>query len=152
MVENNKETKARSIVKSYVNSMAPEGPTERDVSETPNKLTASNAGKPVNAVAKKDDSSAETKKLQQQYELMSKALTKLSEQQNASAKTLQSTQTENRELQKVCNSLKASHSTLKAGNDELNKANVQLKKKLESLEKVSETKLTFERLAQKNKE
>ena len=159
----NKQEDAKSIVQSYVNSLAPE--------EVSDKLTASNAGKsvpvkaaaaPVKAVkavktvaapvAMYDATSAQTKALNEKLELMSKALTKLSEQQIESAKTLKATQTENKELQKGYSSLKASHSTLKADSNDLIKTNAQLKKEIDILKKETQTSLGFARMTKKNKE
>ena len=146
----NKQADAKSIVQSYVNSLAPE--------EVSDKLTASNAGKsvPVKAaaapVAKYDATSAQTKALNEKLELMSKALTKLSEQQIESAKTLKATQTENKELQKGYSSLKASHSTLKADSSDLIKTNAQLKKEIDILKKETQTSLGFARMTKKNRE
>ena len=85
-------------------------------------------------------------------ELMSKALTKLSEQQIDSAKTLKATQAENKELQKGYTALKASHSTLKVGSDDLIKTNAQLKKEIDGLKKETQTSLGFARMAKKNRE
>ena len=146
----NKQADAKSIVQSYVNSLAPE--------EVSDKLTVSNAGKsvPVKAaaapVAKYDATSAQTKALNEKLELMSKALTKLSEQQIESAKTLKATQTENKELQKGYTALKASHSTLKADSSDLIKTNAQLKKEIDILKKETQTSLGFARMTKKNRE
>jgi len=151
----NKQADAKSIVQSYVNSLAPEEAASKPV---PVKAAAApvkevKAVKAVAApVAKYDTSSTQTKALNEKLELMSKALTKLSEQQIESAKTLKATQTENKELQKGYSSLKASHSTLKAESNDLNKTNAQLKKEIDILKKETQTSLGFARMTKKNKE
>ena len=150
-----KQADAKSIVQSYVNSLAPEEAASKPV---PVKAAAApvkevKAVKAVAApVAKYDTSSTQTKALNEKLELMSKALTKLSEQQIESAKTLKDTQTENRELQKGYSSLKASHSTMKAESNDLNKTNAQLKKEIEILKKETQTSLGFARMTKKNRE
>ena len=151
----NKQEDAKSIVQSYVNSLAPEEAASKPV---PVKAAAApvkevKAVKAVAApVAKYDSSSDKTNAFNEKLELMSKALTKLSEQQIESAKTLKATQTENKELQKGYSLLKASNSTLKASYEEVTKMNVQLEKKVDILEKETQTSLGFARMAKKNRE
>ena len=136
-----KQADAKSIVQSYVNSLAPEEAPDMQNLKASKNLTASNAGKsvPVRAAAapvvKNDNSSAE---LNEKLELMSRALTKLSDQQKISAN-------ENKQLQK-------GYTSLKASNDELNKKNVQLKKQLDILQKETQTSLGFARMVDKNRE
>jgi len=158
-----KQADAKSIVQSYVNSLAPEEAASKPVpvkaAAAPVKAAAAPvkaAAAPVKIVAapvpKHDNSSAQTRALEQKLELMSKALTKLSEQQIDSAKTLKATQAENKELQKGYTALKASHSTLKVGSDDLIKTNAQLKKEIDGLKKETQTSLGFARMAKKNRE
>ena len=145
----NKQADAKSIVQSYVNSLAPEEAASKPV---PVKAAAAPVKIVAAPVPKHDNSSAQTRALEQKLELMSKALTKLSEQQIDSAKTLKATQAENKELQKGYTALKASHSTLKVGSDDLIKTNAQLKKEIDGLKKETQTSLGFARMAKKNRE
>ena len=144
-----KQADAKSIVQSYVNSLAPEEAASKPV---PVKAAAAPVKIVAAPVPKHDNSSAQTRALEQKLELMSKALTKLSEQQIDSAKTLKATQAENKELQKGYTALKASHSTLKVGSDDLIKTNAQLKKEIDGLKKETQTSLGFARMAKKNRE
>ena len=151
-----KQADAKSIVQSYVNSLAPEEAASKPVPVKAAAAPVKTAAAPVKIVAapvpKHDNSSAQTRALEQKLELMSKALTKLSEQQIDSAKTLKATQAENKELQKGYTALKASHSTLKVGSDDLIKTNAQLKKEIDGLKKETQTSLGFARMAKKNRE
>ena len=164
----NRQQDAKKIVQSYVNSLAPEEAPRHALRNVPSKAApvkaaaapVKDAAAPVKAaaapVARHETSSAETKAetkaLKKQLDLMSDALTKLSEQQIDSAQTLKATQAENQTLKKVYNTLEASHSTLKKGSDDLMKTNAQLKKEIDNLKKDTQTSLGFARMAKKNRE